>query len=249
MSQRIPHVAVRNAWVWVAVMALPPAVVRAATPAAPPALNTRAVAGPGVVQPLKQPPVRPVLRPAARTPASFSREMPLSEAIAILQNCTTPPLPIVVLWRDLDGAGVYRDTPIGIDGIPGLRLSQYLDLLVLSLSAGASTEIGYTVHRGVITIASTSALPVSKQITRVYDVRDLTAPPSNPFPPMGFGGMSGGQIMGMGGSYGGGLGMGYGMGMGSSYMPGGAYGTNGPGGLPGDVGGITRTTPGVSRRR
>jgi len=224
-------------------MVLLPAVLHAAAPTAPPALGANPAGGPTVAPP----PSRPVLRPTVRTPASFTREMPLSEAIDILHNCTTPPLPIVVLWRDLDGAGIYHDTHIGIDGIPGLRLSQYLDLLVLSLSAGASADVGYTVHRGVITIATTSALPVSKQITRVYDVRDLTAPPSNPFPSMGFGGMYGGQMMGPIGSYGGGLGMGYGAG--SPYLSGGGYGRTGFGGLPGAVGGVTRTMPGGSRTR
>ncbi len=191
MSQRIQHATVRNGWIGVVIVTLLSTVVYAATPTALSIPKADAVVKPSVVQPLKPSDIKPVLRPAVRTPASFTRDMPLSEAIEILQNCTTPPLPIVVLWRDLDGAGVYHDTPIGIDGIPGLRLSQYLDMLVLSLSAGASTEIDYRVHRGVITIASTAALPVSKQITRVYDIRDLTSPPSNPFPMMGMTGLGG----------------------------------------------------------
>lgn len=244
MSQRIQHATVRSAWIGVVLVTLSSTVVYAVTTASPtPTAN--ATVKPNGVQPLKPPDIKPVLRPAARTPASFTRDMPLSEAIEILQNCTTPPLPIVVLWRDLDGAGIYHDTPIGIDGIPGLRLSQYLDMLVLSLSAGASTEIGYRVHRGVIMIASTPALPVSKQITRVYDIRDLTSPPSNPFPMMGFGGLYGGPMMGTGGGSGG-PGMGY-MGMGSSYMPGGGYGMTGLGGFPGAAGGVTRTGPYRSR--
>jgi hypothetical protein len=179
--------------------------------------------------------------------------MPLSEAITILRTCTTPPLNLVVLWRDLDNAGIYRDTPIGIDGIPGLRVGQYLDLLVLSLSAGAADKIGYSVHQGVITIATTSSLPAPRHVTRVHDVRDLVAPPSTGFGGMGFGGMGyggmyGGQMMGLGGSYGGGLGTGYGLG--SSYLPGG--GLSGPGGFPGAVGnsyGGTRARSGVPRGR
>jgi len=245
MSQRIQHATVRSAWIGVVLVTLSSTVVYAVTTASPtPTAN--ATVKPNGVQPLKPPDIKPVLRPAVRTPASFTRDMPLSEAIDILQNCTTPLLPIVVLWRDLDGAGIYHDTPIGIDGIPGLRLSQYLDMLVLSLSAGASTEIGYRVHRGVIMIASTPALPVSKQITRVYDIRDLTSPPSNPFPMMGFGGLyGGGPMMGTSGGSGG-LGMGY-MGTGSSYMPGGGYGMTGLGGFPGAAGGVTRTGPYRSR--
>ena len=179
-------------------------------------------------------PAQAPVRPAPRTPASFTPQMPLSEAIDILRNSTSPPLNLIVLWRDLDAVGVYRDTPIGIDGLPGLRVGQYLDMLVLSLSAGASDRIGYVVHHGVITIATTTALPATKSITRVYDIRDLTAPPSNPsLPMMGYGGMYGGQMMGLNGGYGGGLGMGYGMG--SSNRPGG-YGSYGSAGFPGGVG-------------
>jgi len=185
--------------------------------------------------------------PAVRTPASFTREMPLSEAIDILRNCTTPPLSLIVLWRDLEAAGIYRDTPIGIDGLPGLRVRQYLDMLVASLSAGADSTIGYAVQHGAITIATTAALPVSKPITRVYDVSDLVAPPSNPYLSMGFGGMGygsyGGQ-MGPGG-YGGGM-MGYGAGMGATF---GGY--NGAGSLSGALGGVytsPRARSGVTRR-
>jgi hypothetical protein len=178
--------------------------------------------------------------------------MPLGEAIDILRNCTTPPLNIVVLWRSLDSVGIYRDTPIGIDGLPGLRLGQYLDLLVLSLSAGTSDKIAYTVHGGIITIGVITVLPAPRQVTRIYDISDLTAPPANyTLPPMGFGGgMYGNQMMGLTGGYGGGLGTAYGMG--SPYLPGGSYGSNAVGGLPGLIGstyGGTRTRSGVPRSR
>jgi hypothetical protein len=138
--------------------------------------------------------------------------MPLGEAIDILRNCTAPPLNIIVLWRSLDSAGVYRDTPIGIDGLPGLRVRQYLDMLALSLSAGASDKIGYAVHGGVITIGTTTALPAPRFETRVYDIRDLTAPPANySLPSMGFGGLGYGGMRGPAGNYAGGSGVGYGV--------------------------------------
>ncbi|MGE5295498.1 MAG: hypothetical protein ACM3VT_11775, partial [Solirubrobacterales bacterium] len=145
-------------------------------------------AGRSVAQPARSAPVRS----SARTPAAFTPQMPLSEAIDILRNCTTPPLNLVVLWRSLDGAGVYKETPIGLDGLPGLKVRQYLDMLVLSLSAGASDKIAYVVQGGVITIGTTTALPKPRLETRVYDVRDLTAPPANyALPPMGYAGMYG----------------------------------------------------------
>lgn len=140
--------------------------------------------------------------------------MPLSEAIDILRNCTTPPLNIVVLWRSLNSAGIYQNTPIGIDGLPGLRVRQYLDMLVNSLSAGGVDKIDYTVHGGVVTVGTVAALPSPKFETRVYDIRDLIAPPANyGFQPMGYGGLNGNQAMGLPGSPGGNLRTGLGMGM------------------------------------
>jgi hypothetical protein len=113
----------------------------------------------------------------------------LSEAVEILRNSTTPPLPIVVLWKQLaDGAGVYRETPIGLDGLTGLGAGRCLDLLMLSLSAGASAKLGYIVDGGVITISTTDTLPAPKRITRVYDISDLVAPPARySLPSIGFG--------------------------------------------------------------
>lgn len=143
--------------------------------------------------------------------------MPLSEAIDILRNCTTPPLNIVVLWRSLDSAGIHQDTPIGIDGLPGLRVRQYLDMLVNSLSAGTADKISYTVHGGVVVIGAVPALPAPRFEARVYDIRDLIAPPASyGFPPMGFGGLYGNPMMGLPGGYGGNLGTGFGMGVSSS---------------------------------
>jgi len=190
-------------------------------------------------------PRRPIVspqRPAVRRPALFTREMPLSQAIDILRNATRPPLNIVVLWRDLDNAGIYRDTAIGIDGAPGLRIRQYLDLLVLSLSAGAPVKFDWVVHGNVVTIGTVDALPAAKLVTRVYDISDLVAPPARySLPSMGFGGMGsygggmfGGQMPGMG-SYGGG--MGGGLGFGSSYMS----GTGGLGGFGNQYGGVGST--------
>jgi hypothetical protein len=234
-----------------------PVITCAADPNAPPPDPNTPVAKRNVVAqtPVQAQP-KPPARPAVQTPASFTPQMPLGEAIDILRNCTTPPLKIIVLWRSLDSAGIHRDTPIGLDGQPGLRVGQYLDLLVLSLSAGASDRIGYTVHGGVITIGVTTVLPAPRPETRIYDISDLTALPANyRLPPMGFGGMGyggmyGNQMMGLTGGYGGGLGMGYGMG--SPSMPGGSYGLNGAGGLPSLIGstyGGTRTRSGVPRGR
>jgi hypothetical protein len=182
------------------------------------------------------PPAPSQPKPApARSPAVLTPQTPLSEAIDILRNSTNPPLPIVVLWRQLaDGAGVYRETPIGLDGLSGLRAGQCLDLLMLSLSAGASAKLGYVVHKGVITISTMNTLPAPKPIARVYDISDLVAPPARY------------SLQSMG----------FGMGYGGLTAPLGNYatGTNitgspSPSGVPGIPSGITRPTTPTYRRR
>lgn len=142
------------------------------------------------------------------SPSSFKPEMPFREAINILRNCTTPPLNIVVLWRDLsENADITQVTPIGMDGVSGVSLKTHLNLLLMSLSSGSLTPLGYIIDDNVIIIGTKDRLP-KKMVTRLYDISDLTAPPS-----------MGGMMPGMG--------MGIGMGMG--MMP---YGTNGiPGGI------------------
>jgi hypothetical protein len=204
---------------------------RAAAPTARSVEETKA-------PPKANPPLRTIGQPARRSPASFTPETSFGEAIDILRNCTSPPLKIVVLWKEIgENAGVYRDTPIGIDGIPGLRVGQYLDLLVLSLSAGAPSKLGYAVRHGVITVGTTDALPVPRNVTRVYDVSDLLAEPARYFfPPMGlggvgYGGMYGGQMTGRGG-------FGTGYRTGTSYLPGGSFGYGGARGMAPFVNGL-----------
>ncbi|MCU0913841.1 MAG: hypothetical protein MUC88_04655 [Planctomycetes bacterium] len=179
MSKGIGSAAVRKAMFALGIAAILTAVARAADPNAA-AEKGKATAA---VQPTEKP--KP---PAARNPALFTAQMPFSEAIDILRHSTVPPLNIVVLWKHLAAAGVDRDTPIGIDGVPGLRVGQYLDLLTLSLSSGASVKLGCVVNGGVVTVSTTDALPTPKAVTRVYDVSDLVAPPARYAPAtMGFG--------------------------------------------------------------
>jgi len=202
--------------------------------------------------------------------------MSFGEAIDILRNCTTPPLNIVVLWKEIEeNAGVYKDTAIGLDGISGLRVRQYIEMLVLSLSGGASAKLGYVVNNGVVTIGTVDSLPVPKRVTRVYDISDLVAEPANYFFAPWMGGMGfGGAMMGGGGygpmmgqyggygnqmmspyggygGYGGGPGVGYGYSPGMSYMATGPYGPTRDAGLSsvvGNVNGRTRQTNAIRRR-
>lgn len=243
MSERILSAAMRNVRAVLLMAILLPAPAFAGHPNAsldPQAISTRAM-----VQLPPRPPLNNLGRPPLRNPASFTPEMSFGDAIDILRNCTTPPLNIVVLWKEIgENAGVYRDTPIGIDGLGGLRVGQYLDTLLLSLSAGAPVKLGYVVHHGVITVGTTDALPVPRKITRVYDVSDLVAEPARYFLPqvggMGYGGMYGNQMMGPGGY--GSLGTGYGSG--TPYGAGGSYGYGGGRGMSNFFGGLYGPTGG-----
>lgn len=182
-------------------------------------------------------PPKPIQRPFGRIsagPSTFTPNTPFGEAIDILRHSTDPPLPIVVLWRDLsENADIDRTTPIGMDGVSGIPLRQHLELLLRSVSAGSAGKLGYVVNKGVITIATQESLPGKRQ-TRVYHIADLVSPPANYFffpGPMGPIGMYGGPFGGMG--YGGyGRPSGYG-GMG---LYGGPYGAGGYGGLYGPRG-------------
>ncbi len=174
-------------------------------------------------------------RPSLEGPAAFTPDMPFGQAIDILRNSTQPPLNLVVLWREIEeNAGVDRNTPIGIDGLHRLRLRQCLEILLTSMSASATTKIGYAVDNGLITIATVDSLPKSKPVTRVYDISDLVAPPSGS---MGFG-----MIPGMMPGLGGGMFGGYGSGVGN-YAPG--YGGYSPGGY-GNYGGMSGGYGGMS---
>ncbi len=137
--------------------------------------------------------------------ATLTRDTTFGEAIDTLRNATTPPLNIIVLWRQIgDDADIHRDTAIGFDGIPGLRLRQVLEILLLSVSAGAANRLAYVVDGGVIVVATADALPRRRSVPRVYDVTDLVAAPSYAPAPgmmrmMMGGGMMGGYGQGLGG--------------------------------------------------
>ena len=112
-------------------------------------------------------------------PSSFTPDMSFNEAINILRNSTVPKLNIAVLWKDLEeNADIYRDTPIGINGVSKVPLRTHLKLLLMSISAGGTEKLGYVIDDGVIIIATQGSLP-KKMKTRVYDITDLVSAPAN----------------------------------------------------------------------
>ncbi|MHC4535298.1 MAG: hypothetical protein ACYS6K_15215 [Planctomycetota bacterium] len=149
------------------------------------------------------------VRKITANPSSFRPDMPFSEAIDILRNSTIPKLNIVVLWKDLqENADIYRETPIGMDGLSKVPLRTHLKILLMSVSGGGVEKLGYVVDQGVIIIATRSSLP-RKMVTRIYDITDLVSEPANyrfmrgfamPFGGAGYGGMRFGGMMPFGGA-------------------------------------------------
>ncbi|MEN6577642.1 MAG: hypothetical protein ABFD90_14960, partial [Phycisphaerales bacterium] len=131
--------------------------------------------------------------------SAITTTTPASEAFDILRNSVTPPLNLVVLWRDLyENANVEPTTGVDFDGPASARLGTALESMVAALSDPLYPEnpVDYVVNRGVVTVATRDGLPRKKLETRVYDVSDLVSPPSTGQNMMG-GGMMGGMGGGM----------------------------------------------------
>ena len=108
------------------------------------------------------------------SPASFTPDMPFGQAIDILRHAADPPLPIIVLWKDLDrNADIDRQTPIGMDGVSGVPLRTHLDLLLLAVSADSPDRLTYTIRQGVIIIGTRENLPAPPISTKAYYIADI----------------------------------------------------------------------------
>ena len=98
--------------------------------------------------------------------------MSFAEAIDQIKYCVEPPLPIVVIWKDLyDNADIDRTTPINMDEISGISPGRALKLLLSSVSGGYD-RLGYIVEDGIIMIATVESMP-ERWETHVYDISDL----------------------------------------------------------------------------
>lgn len=140
----------------------------------------------------------------------FNPDMDFWQALEILRNSVDPPLPLVVLWRDLEeNAFVDKDTAIGLDVDGSMPIGRALMLLLKSVG-GEVGEIRYLVDGGVVTIA-TESLELQKKVVKIYDISELTSRPAGFMG--GYGSMMGGYGSMMGG-YGNSMG-GYGSGTGN----------------------------------
>ena len=122
--------------------------------------------------------------------SKLTPEMPFSEAVEEIKNSVTPPLKVVVLWRDLtDNAEIDQTTPINMDGMAAVPLGTALKLLLESVSGGMA-KLSYVVENGVIKIATEESLK-EELVPLVYDVSVLVGRPANFYAATG-GGTTGG---------------------------------------------------------
>jgi len=123
--------------------------------------------------------------------SALTPQMSFRDALDLVRNAAEPRLNIVVLWKDLsENAYIDADTPVGIEGVPGIPLRRSLELLLTSVSAG-SVELDFVVEDGIIIIATKDSLP-TKFTTRLYDVTDLTGRPADYYVQTGGGAQGGG---------------------------------------------------------
>ncbi len=142
--------------------------------------------------------------------SSITSDTTFEEALEIVRTSVDPPLPLVVMWRDIEENGlIERTKAIGIEGLGnGTSLRQVLKL-VLSAASDEGAELEYVVEGGLITIA-TEALGLGKRYSsQVYDVSELLAAPAMGGGRGGRGGFGQGGFGQGGGGYGqGGFGQG-----------------------------------------
>lgn len=104
-------------------------------------------------------------------------ETTLEEAIDLVRNSVNPPLPLIVLWGDLErNAFLEKDTPVEVDGFRQIKLQQGLKIILQSVTRSRS-QLYLAIEGGVITLGTENSFG-NKRETRVYSVADLSNPPA-----------------------------------------------------------------------
>ncbi|NQV33834.1 MAG: hypothetical protein HQ515_14165 [Phycisphaeraceae bacterium] len=81
-------------------------------------------------------------------------ELPAAAAFELLRDSLSPPLNIVVLWKDLfENAEIEPTTPIDMDGVSVASVGTALDVLLKALGGGFY-ELAYTVQDSVIVVGT-----------------------------------------------------------------------------------------------
>jgi beta-lactamase regulating signal transducer with metallopeptidase domain len=97
----------------------------------------------------------------------------LEQAVDLIRKSTTPPLSIIVYWKDLDQkAAIKKNTPIGIEGLGVMTLESGLRAILDSVSEGR-VPADFMYWDKSILIASKESLPTNFRREN-YDVSDLT---------------------------------------------------------------------------
>ncbi len=161
------------------------------------------------------------------------QEVALTDVIDFLRDTTQAN--IFVNWKALEVAGIDRSAPVSTR-LKNVKFSKVLRTILESVGGGATSQLGYTVDEGVITISTNEDLARNVE-TRTYDIRDLIIqiPDFNGAPEFSLNSQSNGNGGGGGGRNGGGGGNNGGGGGGGNG--GGLFGGNGGGGGGGGGGG------------
>lgn len=109
--------------------------------------------------------------------SQLTPDTPLGEAFDMLMRSVQPELPLFVNWGDLRNSALTQQSPTNMQGLPRVKLSQGLDML-LSAAGGGFVDLGYTVNNGLVVVATRLMLP-KNLVTHVYPVGDILGVPSN----------------------------------------------------------------------
>ena len=121
-------------------------------------------------------------------------DMTFQEAMDYLRAKTTPPMPITVMWPDLEeNAFVDQDKPIGVDGFGVMELRKALQIILKSLSVGSPSELEYVVDGGIITIATTEMGLSLRKYQDVYHLDEIAQEAWNFMQSGGFSGSNSGS--------------------------------------------------------
>ncbi|NLT76508.1 MAG: hypothetical protein GXX98_08305 [Planctomycetes bacterium] len=79
--------------------------------------------------------------------------MPFSEAVELLKNAVEPPLPIVVLWKELQQfSGIDSTTAIEMDGPSSIRLETALKMVLEAVGGGQRPAVSYQIDNDVVVV-------------------------------------------------------------------------------------------------
>ncbi len=111
--------------------------------------------------------------------SSLTPGMPFSEAVELLKNAVEPPLPIVVLWKELQQfSGIDSTTAIEMDGPSSIRLETALKMVLEAVSGGQRPAVSYQIDNDVVVVRLKNLQTAEGEpaaTSRQEDVQELAA--------------------------------------------------------------------------